>query len=405
MTTLRKIVVCGNVDAGKSTLIGRLLYETGTLAKGVLAQLKAECLKAGRDFEFAHLLDSFEEERTGALSIDTTQVFCKTRRGIPLLLIDVPGHQELLRNMLTGSSLATAALLVVDVRQPIEEQTNRHALLLKFLGIDEILVAVNKMDTVGFAQEAFAHAQKEIAAGLHRIGIRPRQYIPLSASAGLAFCHRAEEMPWHHGPWLLAALTLPLTLQPPRPLRLIVQDVYLHARQRIAVGQIIGGRMRKGQRLTVAPLKKTFRLKEIKVFGQRRQIAEAPQSVGVVLESMEMVERGHVIYAGAPPGVAAQFKAHLFCLRPVSCGTPLYLQCATQATNVTLTQIDGIWDSGSLRRRQEGAAAHTNDLLTATLRCARPIVVEPYAENQRLGRFILSGDDREICAVGTVSAL
>jgi len=167
------IVVTGEIDSGKTTLIGRFLYDMGSLSQGVIEEIEDVCRRLGNGFEFAYILDSLEEERRNQLTIDTTQVFCKTKKGKRFIFIDVPGHQELLMNMLCGSSYADIAILTIDVRKSIEKQTKRHMFILKFLGVEQVIIAVNKMDLVGFDETVYERAKERIAAFFKKYRLNP----------------------------------------------------------------------------------------------------------------------------------------------------------------------------------------------------------------------------------------
>src|SRR3989338_6802859 len=193
-----KIVVVGEVDSGKSTLIGRLLFDTGLIAKDVKEGLKKTCEDLGKNFEFAYLLDSFREEREEDFTLDTTQAMLKTENG-DFLLVDVPGHREFLKNMLTGASYADAAILVVDVNSPLDERTKRHIYILKFLGITEVGVAVNKMDSVSYSKENFYQKEEALFKFCKNIGIGLSFAIPVSAKEGDNLIKESRRVGWYEG--------------------------------------------------------------------------------------------------------------------------------------------------------------------------------------------------------------
>src|SRR5215468_8555579 len=222
-----KLVVVGHVDHGKSTLIGRLLHEAGALPAGKVAELEAVSRKRGVPLGWSFALDSLQAERDQAITLDTTRVRLKTPQRT-LVVIDAPGHKELLKNMIGGASAAGAALLVLDAQAGAEEQTLRHAYLLKLLGVRELAVAINKMDLVGYAETTFRAREHEVAAALERLGLAPRAIVPASARDGANLKERGASLPWYRGPTLIAALE---ALAAPAaaeglPLRLPVQDVY-----------------------------------------------------------------------------------------------------------------------------------------------------------------------------------
>src|SRR5215468_3370678 len=234
-----KLVVVGHVDHGKSTLIGRLLHEAGALPAGKVAELEAVSRKRGVPLGWSFALDSFQAERDQAITLDTTRVRVKTPQRT-FIVIDAPGHKELLKNMIGGASAATAALLVLDAQTGAEEQTLRHAYLLKLLGVRELVVAINKMDLVGYAEATFRTREREVGAALEKLKLAPRAVVPASARDGANLKERGSSLPWYSGPTLLAALE---ALPDPGagdalPLRLPVQDVYRDDTRRVIAGRV-----------------------------------------------------------------------------------------------------------------------------------------------------------------------
>src|SRR5438045_885042 len=200
-----KIVFVGHVDHGKSTLIGRLLYDTNSLAEGKLAQVERACAAEGMEFEFAFLLDALLEEQQQNITIDTTQIPFRTPRR-EYAIIDAPGHKEFLKNMITGASNADVAILVIAASEGVREQSRRHAYLLSLLGIQQIIVVVNKMDLIDFAEDQFRQIKSEYLKFLSGLKLEPRGFIPASARTGDNVAKRSSRMKWYHGSTLLEAL-------------------------------------------------------------------------------------------------------------------------------------------------------------------------------------------------------
>src|SRR5207253_3331903 len=224
--TLR-VVFVGHVDHGKSTLIGRILSDTNSLPEGKLEQVQRACAAENMEFEFAFLLDALLEEQEQNITIDTTQIPFRTARG-RYSIIDAPGHKEFLKNMITGASNADAAILVIAASEGVREQSRRHAYLLSLLGIDQIIVVVNKMDLIDFGEEQFRQIKSEYLKFLAGLKLEPRGFIPASARTGDNVVGRSGHMKWYHGPTLLEALDA-AEMKPPQmeqPLRFCVQDVY-----------------------------------------------------------------------------------------------------------------------------------------------------------------------------------
>src|SRR5262249_20522911 len=247
---LVRIVIVGHVDHGKSTLIGRLLAETGSLPDGKLDQLKAVSARRGMRFEWSFLLDALQSERDQGITIDTSQIrFRMPSRDI--VLIDAPGHAEFMRNMITGASQADAALLIVDAAEGMREQTRRHARVLQLLGVRQLAVVVNKMDRVGYEAGRFEALRTEILAYLAPLDLAPVAILPISARHGDGIAARTPAMDWYDGPNVVEALDEFAPARPATalPLRLPVQAVYKFDERRIIAGRIESGRIAVGDEI------------------------------------------------------------------------------------------------------------------------------------------------------------
>src|SRR5215472_900212 len=233
------VVIVGHVDHGKSTLIGRLLHDTGSLPEGKVAALQEASRRRGMPFEWSFVMDALKVERDQGITIDTTRMRFKSALR-DYLIIDAPGHAEFLKNMLTGAAAAEAAILVVDVVEGMGEQTRRHAFLLHLLGIREIVVAVNKMDCVAYAEDRFAAVASAVRSYLAGLDLEATAIVPISARQGDMIAHRSVPPTWYHGPTVLEALDAlkGAGADLDRPLRLPVQDVYKFDERRIIVGRI-----------------------------------------------------------------------------------------------------------------------------------------------------------------------
>ena len=262
-----KIVIVGHVDHGKSTLIGRLLFDTHSLPDGKIEQVQKACAAEGMEFEYAFLLDALLEEQEQNITIDTTQIQFQTARR-PYVIVDAPGHREFLKNMITGAASADAAIVLLDAGEGLQEQTRRHGYLLSLLGIKQVLVAINKMDLVDFSPAIYRQLTLDFRAFLAPYGIEPIAFIPVSAKLGHNIVAPSERMPWYAGDTLLQALdTLKEPLAPlDRPLRFVVQDIYRFDERRLVVGRIESGRLAVGDELTFWPGRKSSRLRSIEVW-------------------------------------------------------------------------------------------------------------------------------------------
>lgn len=404
MEDILRIVVTGEVDSGKSTIIGRYLYDTGSVYKESIEQVKRICQGLERDFEFAYLLDSLEEERKNQLTIDTTQAYCRNKKGKGLLFIDVPGHRQLLKNMLSGSSYADAAIVVVDVQKSIEEGTKRHIYLLKFLGIEKIVVVLNKMDLVGFKEAVFEDARKKILNFSRNTGVNTEQIIPVCAKQGANLSKKSHLMPWYKGLSLIDALyllTKKLNKKWTQGFYFPVQDVYQLDGKKIYVGNVISGSIRKGERVKISPINKEFKVKGIKVFNKNAMRAKVPESVGLVLDGMDNIERGHIVYKGKPPEITERFLAKIFCVNPLNTDKKLLLKCLTQQSYARITQINSILDTAKLEIAKGQNGLKELDAAEVIIATESPLALKRFYQLNVLGRFVLF-DGKEISAVGII---
>lgn len=382
-----KVVVAGDVDAGKSTLIGRYLYDSGSLHQGAMDDITAVCDNLNRDFEFAYLLDSFEEERKNELTIDTTQSFCKTKLGNTIVFIDVPGHRELLKNMMSGSSSADMAVLVIDINKSVREQTKRHAFILKFLGISKIVTVINKMDSVNFNQADFVKTKAQVFEVFKKLGLEFYECIPVSAKNGDNLLNKSKNMPWYKGKPL--SLTLDnVAVKKDGNFRFLVQDILKTEEEKIAIGPIISGQIKKDSKVTVLPLQKQTRLKSIKYFDKNIKSAKAPLAVGIILEDMNEVKRGQILSGKKPLATTNRILGKIICTGKIKLNTALTLRCTVQQTKVKIAKIKYVYGNEAAE-----VILTTND----------NIVVEKFKGYNSLGRFVLVNQQEKIVAVGTVA--
>ncbi|HLF59232.1 MAG TPA: GTP-binding protein, partial [Alphaproteobacteria bacterium] len=288
-----KIVIVGHVDHGKSTLVGRLIHDTGSLPEGKFEAIQGMCQRRGMPFEWAFLMDALKSERDQGITIDTAQIWFSTEKR-RYVLIDAPGHKEFLKNMISGAASADAALLVIDAEEGVREQSRRHGYLLHLLGVPQVAVAINKMDLVGYSKERFEEVEREIRAYLAEIGVTPTHVIPVSAREGAHVVNASPPMNWYRGPSVVEALDLFEPPVPPTdlPLRFPVQDVYKFDERRIIAGRIESGRLKVGDTLLFSPSNKTAKVTGIEGWNVAAPAisAGAGQSVGVTLDEQIFVE-------------------------------------------------------------------------------------------------------------------
>src|SRR5215467_5141288 len=393
---LVRIVIVGHVDHGKSTLIGRLLSETGSLPDGKLDELKAVSARRGMPFEWSFLLDALQTERDQGITIDTSQIrFRSPSRDF--VLIDAPGHAEFLRNMVTGASQAEAALLIVDAAEGVREQTLRHACLLHLLGIRQVVVAVNKMDRVGYEAHRFQDIEAAITARLSEFGLRPAAVIPISARHGDGVIARTKALDWYRGPTVIEALDRfqPAPAATALPLRLPVQAVYKFDDRRIVAGRIQSGRIAVGDEIAVAPSGKRAVVRSIEAWPGNGDAgpheAGAGHSVGITLDRELFIARGDVIAHAekrAPSG--RRLKARIFWLHDSPLATRAYVtvRIGTAETRGIVTAIGNTLDPGdqSVTNRDTIGQNHVGEVEIAL---SNPIAADPYKTNPRTGRVVL----------------
>jgi bifunctional enzyme CysN/CysC len=407
------VVIVGHVDHGKSTLVGRLLADTGTLGDGKLEKVQETCRRQGKAFEYAFLLDALEEEQGQGITIDAARVFFRTSLR-DYIIIDAPGHIEFLKNMVTGAARAEAAVLLIDANEGVRENSRRHGYLLSMLGIRQVVVAVNKIDLVGWDRGVFERIETEYRAFLAEVGITPRQFIPISAREGAQVAERSARLGWYRGPTVLEALD-ELGKQAPSgdlPLRLPVQDVYkFNGRgddRRIIAGRIEAGRLAVGDRLTFLPSGKAATVESIEAFSApTRREAHAGESIGITLDQQIYVSRGELACkAESPPSVSTKMRVNLFWLgrEPMSPGRRYRLKLGTASTEVSIDEIHRVLDASNLDASEAKPEVGRHDVADLVLRTRQPIAFDAAADIEQTGRFVIV-DGYDIAGGGIVREL
>lgn len=403
---LMRIVIVGHVDHGKSTLVGRLFHETGSLPEGKYEAIKAMCERRGMPFEWAFLMDAFQSERDQGITIDTAQIWFKTSLR-DYTIIDAPGHREFIKNMITGASSAEAALMLIDAGQGIQQQSRLHAFLLNLLGVKQIAVLVNKMDLVDFSEDRFAEISREYSSYLGSLGIKANYIIPLAARDGDNIVARSPRSPWYKGPTVIEALDSfrPAAPLSALPLRLPIQDVYKFDDRRILAGRIASGRLKVGDTLLFSPSNKTAKVSSIEAWSApSRDIAEAGESVGLTLDEQLFIERGEMAsHVDSAPVESHVFKAKLFWLSktPLKLDATYRLRLQTRDVNVAVESITAVYDPESFTARPSDKVER-NDIAEVILRSPALLSLDAAETHPKTGRFVLS-DGRNILAGGTIS--
>jgi bifunctional enzyme CysN/CysC len=410
ITEQLKIVIVGHVDHGKSTFVGRLFNDTGSLPEGKLEQLQKIAERRGVPFEWANLMDALQSERDQNITIDTAQIWFQTKKR-QYVIIDAPGHKEFLKNMITGAANAEAALLLIDANEGIQEQSRRHGYLLNLLGIRQIAVLVNKMDLQEYSQDRFDQIERDYRAFLKTIGVEPRLFVPISAKHGDNIAARSKNMPWWNGPTVLAALDEFKVSELPdnQPLRFPIQDVYRFDDRRILAGRVEAGSIKIGDKLLFSPSNKASTVKTIERWNAPPQTsARAGESIGITLTEQIFVERGAVaVLETNPPYELNRFKARLFWLgrAPFTMGKTYKLKLATQEEECEIASIQKIIDASTLEtvvRDGEQNYVGRHEVAELTLRTKRPIAFDAHSEIVPTGRFVIV-DGYEVCGGGIVA--
>lgn len=402
------IVVVGHVDHGKSTLIGRLLYDTDSLPDGKYEELKAVSEKRNMPLEWSFVLDAFQAERDQAVTIDTTRIWFKTEKR-DYVIIDAPGHREFLKNMISGAAAAEAAVLVVDAKEGLKEQTRRHAYLLHLLGLRQVIVVVNKMDLVDHDAGRFNDVRNDITEYLEGIGLSPMAVIPISARHGDGIAHLPEKMGWYEGETLLNTLDRFEAAPKPvaRPLRFPIQDVYKFEEERVIVGRIEAGKLYVGDELTFSPSNLKAKVTEIKTWpeGGAKQIeAKAGDVLGITLDQPIFVERGDIASKDEnAPMLTNVFRCNLFWLSDSNLeeGKTYTLKLGTRMAPVFVQSIDHVVDTQSLDKDAKKSVAR-NDVAEVTFRSREMLALDPYGDNPQTGRCVIL-DGYDTVGGGTIS--
>ena len=407
VTAPLRVALAGHVDHGKSTLVGRLVHDTGSLPEGKLEAIRASSAKRGMPFEWAFLLDAFQAERDQGITIDTTQVWLKTAKR-NYTLVDAPGHKEFLRNMVTGAAAADGALLVVDAKEGVREQSRRHAYLLSLLGLTQIVVAVNKMDLVEYAQARFAEVAREIESYLESLGVAPKGVIPVSGREGDNVASRSPAMPWYNGPTLVEAIDgfKPSPSPVDQPLRFPIQDVYKFDERRILAGRIESGRLKVGDTLAFAPGGRKAKIASIEAWPEdaKPTEAEAGRSIGITLDDQIFVERGQIGHLEeSGPVETNSLRARIVWLgrQPLVRGKRYKLKLATSEHAVEVQTIERVIDTADLASRAADAVA-AGEIAEVVLRARATLAVDDARTMARTGRFVLV-DGYDVAGGGTIT--
>jgi len=401
------LVILGHVDHGKSTLLGRLLFELDALPSGRLEALRDTAKNEGRSFEFAHVLDALEEEQRQGVTIEISQFQAKVG-GKDFLFIDAPGHTEFLKNMISGASRADAALLLLDVKEGIQEQSKLHGILLQLLGIKQFVVLVNKMDLIEYEQESFEKIKTTyLDFFLQRnIGI-PSKFIPISAKNGDLLTRPSKNMPWYTSSTVtetILSFRHQKFLSNQESLRLPIQDVYKFDDRRLIVGKIESGTIKVGDELAFWPANSKAKIKSIENWnGPLMAEAAQGESVSIILDRSVFVERGYVATHSAEAiALVDQLEGILFWLSKAEGkkGGLYQLKIATEQTDIVLKSFKQVFGSSNLNK-SDSEHVRRYDVAEVILQLEKPLLIDRFDQCEPMGRFLLL-QDGVICAAGII---
>lgn len=381
-----RVVITGHVDHGKSSLIARLVHDTGGFADGKKAEIEKACAARDVPFEWSFLLDAFQAERDQAVTIDTTRVMFKTAQR-SYAIIDAPGHREFIKNMMSGAAAADAAVLVVDAGEGLQEQTRRHAYILNILGLTRIIVVINKMDKAAYDAGAYQRLEGDITTYLSSIGMSASHIIPVSVRDGEMMVSRGARMDWYAGPTFIDALdTLPARGGAgDMPLRFCVQDVYRFDEKRIIVGRVESGRVCAGDTLVFSPTNERAVVDTIEAWPKDSAgIASAGDCIGITLTRPAFVERGYVgSHDTHMPCLAGMCGVRVFWLSdtPLKTGNAYHLRVGTADIPVSVQSV-------------EGGTLHKNASAEVMFKLRAPMPLDSYEDNPVTGRGVIFEGDR-----------
>jgi bifunctional enzyme CysN/CysC len=393
------IVIGGHVDHGKSTIVGRLLADTGSLPHGKLDQVRALCARTAKPFEYAFLLDALKDEQAQGITIDAARIFFKTAAR-DYIIIDAPGHIEFLKNMVTGASRAEAALLVIDAKEGIRENSRRHGYMMAMLGIRQVAILVNKMDLAGYDRALFARIECEYRQFLEQLDMRPACFIPVCGRDGDNIAHSSPAMPWYQGPTLLDMLDRFHPGKPPidSPFRMPVQDVYKFTNwgddRRIVAGTVESGGARVGDEVVFFPSGKKSVILSFEAFNAAAPDAvSAGEAVGFRLAEQVYISRGEIaaIAHQTRPQVSTRMRVSLFWLgqQPLVKKKEYVLKLGTARIPMRIDEIHRVVDASDLSSSDRKQQVDRHEVAECTLKLNRAVAFDVAAEIAGTGRFVV----------------
>ncbi len=404
------IVIVGHVDHGKSTVIGRLLADTNSLPEGKLDQVRENCKRESKVFEYAFLLDALKDEQSQGITIDSARCFFKSSLR-DYIIIDAPGHIEFLKNMISGAARAEAALLIIDADEGIQENSRRHGYMLSMLGIKQVVVCVNKMDLVDYSKSVFDKIKSDYSEFLGNVGITPKEFIPISALKGDNIIKGSESLSWFEGNSVLSSLDSfkKEKSEEEKPFRMFVQGVYKFTRKgdsrRIIAGRVDSGSIKVGDKVVFFPSNKSSEVSSIECLNSTRTEVSAGHSTGFTLKEQVYINRGEVMCRKdeRTPYVSSSIKSNIFWMGKESMVLDRWykLKLGTLEVPVRLKKVFDVLDASSLDgcRRNE---INRHDVAKCLLECKSSAAFDMFSEINASGRFVIV-DDYDIAGGGIIT--
>ncbi len=412
MTEQMNVVITGHVDHGKSTVIGRLMADTGSLPDGKLEQVQASCRRNSKPFEYAFLLDALKDEQSQGITIDSARVFFNTKKR-HYIIIDAPGHIEFLKNMVTGASRAEAAFLCIDAHEGVQENSKRHGYLLSMLGIKQICVLVNKMDLVNYDSRTFKSVVRKFSRFLRNINMRNVPFIPVSGMNGDNITTISQAMPWWDGHTVLSLIDsfqkeeIPLNM----PFRMPVQGVYkftaLEDNRRIVAGTVSSGTLKKGDEIVFYPSGKRSHIASIEDFPDKKiEAVGAGEATGFTLTEQIYIKRGDLAAKSdeKPPLSGNLIRVNLFWLgkKPLVRDREYFLKIGTERVRMQLVDTMKVIDASNLNTDGMKKMVERHDVADCVLTTQRPIAFDLVEDFPQTSRFVIV-DGYEIAGGGIIN--
>ena len=403
-----RVVLVGHVDHGKSTLIGRMIYELDQIKDGKYQELKKTSEKRGISFEWAFLTDALQTERNQGITIDTSQIVLKSKKR-NYILVDAPGHIEFLKNMITGASSAEIAILLVDASEGVKEQTKKHSQILQLLGFSNIIILINKMDKINYDKKKFMEVQNSIKELFNSLNLNSKFIVPISAKNGDNIQKKSKKMLWYKG---LSVIKILDDLEyhknlDKKNLRLVVQDVYKKSDKRIVVGRIYTGKLRSGDQITLSPSESLTKIKSFESWPESsKEIAKSGECVSFTLEDDIFVQRGQIISKLAfAPKLLNCFEGNIFWLDDddVDQKKTYTIKIGTGKYSVKFEEIKQVYEIDKTTKNLKTNIAK-NDIAHVIFSSNALMPADSFSENIFTGRFSILSEER-VVGGGIISSI